>query len=265
MSNPDRTRQLIKIKEEIRACTGCHLHTTSRPVPYSGWLDQSKPSYAIVGEAPGPEENKQGKPFVGPAGKFLRKELEVVEKESGVGTGNTVFLNTVNCYPGTLGQAIRPPAREEREACRGWLIRQLELLEPSFVLVVGNTALNYWWSGRKIGESRGRWWTEKSTGLTVGTEPPLSVMFFSTYHPSAVRRERGMTQLFKTFRHDLKTFYEVGYMMWTARIFGVQQTTGAELEWLEEERGKTGVGRGRGSRRVDQSTAYDGDLFATED
>jgi len=133
-----------KLRDEIRACTACPLHKTrTQAVPWSGPVQAQ---VALVGEAPGYNEDRQGVPFVGAAGKLLDESLS----QAGLSRGNLVILNTVCCRP----PGNRDPEREESEACRPFFERQLAESGAWLVLVAGNAAL--WSCLREYGISQVR-------------------------------------------------------------------------------------------------------------
>jgi uracil-DNA glycosylase family 4 len=93
----------------------------------------------IVGQAPGSIEGAEGRPWRGRAGRTLRRWLDLDENEF---YATFYCASVTRCYPGksSSGRGDRAPAREEQELCRFWLERELELLAPQLVLVVGGLA-----------------------------------------------------------------------------------------------------------------------------
>lgn len=184
----------VRVRAQVLGCQSCGLRTVaSKPVPFTG----GNPSpIVVVGEAPGAEEDTTGRPFVGPAGRYLRKALD---KVMGEGWNETVgYLNAVSCYPN------RTPTYEEVVACRPNLTAQLRLFMPSYVLVVGGVALSAFWPRLRIGEMAGRWWSESDMREAGRT------WLFSTVHPSAVLRSGGRTsKLGIQFEGDIGRFASV--------------------------------------------------------
>lgn len=144
---------------------------------------------AVLGEAPGAQEDRAGEPFVGPSGQLLRKYLRRV----GLATDELVFMNTVCCYP------TRTPRPEEVAACRGNFWAQTTLVRPDFVLVLGSVALQALRPGARITESHGEPWNRELLGGGRRT-------YFPTYHPAAVLRNRLLTRI---WREDLEHFKEL--------------------------------------------------------
>ncbi len=108
----------------------CPLHKTRTQVVFgSGHADAD---LMFIGEAPGANEDRLGHPFVGQAGKLLDKLLA----EVGLARGDVFVINTVKCRP----PGNRDPQPNEIESCRGYLERQVELIEPNLICTLGNFA-----------------------------------------------------------------------------------------------------------------------------
>ncbi|HEV2028789.1 MAG TPA: uracil-DNA glycosylase [Candidatus Dormibacteraeota bacterium] len=115
----------------IRSCKNCGLHATrTQAVPGIG---PSPANIMIVGEAPGFNEDRQGEPFVGAAGKLLDTLLARI----GLSRGDVYITNVLKCRP----PMNRDPMPNEAEACSPYLARQLELVRPKVVLILGRHAL----------------------------------------------------------------------------------------------------------------------------
>jgi len=123
----------------------------------------------VVGEAPGAQEDQAGRPFVGKGGQLLDRLLGDV----GVRRAEIAVANVLKCRPPNN----RQPTRAEANRCRGWLDRQLQLVDPELVVTLGGTALA--WAlgpGRRLADVRGRVhdWNDRK--------------LVATYHPSAALR-----------------------------------------------------------------------------
>lgn len=157
------------VRHAVKTCKRCDLHKVGNgPVPWSG---PTPAKLVVIGEAPGRAEDTQGKPFVGPAGKLLRRWLE----EAGLGDIDIAYVNVVSCWPdGTPGQS-------HLRACHGNLVIQLDVIRAEYALVVGATALNTLlpWNVR-VGELRGKWW-----------QPRPGLWAINTWHPAAILRSPG--------------------------------------------------------------------------
>src|SRR5689334_12764918 len=123
--------ELDRLHETIRSCKNCGLQATrTQAVPGVG---PCPADVMIVGEAPGFNEDRQGEPFVGPAGKLLDTLLGRI----GLSRADVYITNVLKCRP----PQNRDPMPNEAEACEPYLQRQLKLLNPKVVLVLGRHAL----------------------------------------------------------------------------------------------------------------------------
>lgn len=121
----------MQLHAEVRACVKCGLHATrTQAVPGVG---PCPADIMIVGEAPGFNEDRQGEPFVGAAGKLLDTLLARI----GLGRGDVYITNVLKCRP----PQNRDPMPNEVESCSPYLARQLALIKPKVVLVLGRHAL----------------------------------------------------------------------------------------------------------------------------
>ena len=129
-SATERRERLKAVYEHARGCTRCPLHQTRTTVVFgSGHADAD---LMFIGEAPGANEDKQGLPFVGQAGKLLDKLLG----EIGLQRGQVFICNTVKCRPPNN----RDPHPNEIESCHDYLRSQVELIEPTVICTLGNFA-----------------------------------------------------------------------------------------------------------------------------
>jgi uracil-DNA glycosylase len=168
----DKTDSLEKIAAEIRACYNCQLgKTRTNAAPGEG---VSRPLVMVIGEGPGADEDAQGRPFVGKAGQLLDKMLASINLSRNT---NCFIANVVKCRPPNN----RDPYPEETIACARFLERQITLLKPKFILVVGRIAMQTLLKTTEpIKKNHG-----KITELTVGDSTyPLLI----TYHPALLLR-----------------------------------------------------------------------------
>ena len=123
------------LESAIRECTRCNLcHGRTHAVPGIG---DRNAIWLFVGEGPGHNEDIQGEPFVGPAGKLLDNMLKAMQLTRGT---DTYIANIVKCRPvGTDGRD-RPPSLAEVAACRPYIQRQIDLIKPSVIVALGKTA-----------------------------------------------------------------------------------------------------------------------------
>jgi uracil-DNA glycosylase, family 4 len=121
---------LEELSREILTCTKCPLHKyRTNAVPGEGAV---KLGVMVVGEAPGADEDRTGRPFVGAAGRLLTEALARLS----VSRGDVYITNVVKCRPPNN----RTPTREEVEACLPYLLRQIELLRPRRIVALGLTS-----------------------------------------------------------------------------------------------------------------------------
>lgn len=129
----------------LYGCSSCRLRAgASRVVPGAGCAISD---IVLVGEAPGAEEDKAGLPFVGRAGELLNKLLV----RAGLSRDAVYITNVVKCRPPNN----RTPTAAEVKACRRWLEKELELLEPRVIVALGSVAYGFF-GGSGIKKNRGR-------------------------------------------------------------------------------------------------------------
>jgi DNA polymerase len=158
------------LQDEVSGCVKCGLAATrTRTVfgvgnPHAEWL--------VIGEAPGAEEDRQGKPFVGAAGKLLDAMLQAI----GLSREQNVFVaNMLKCRP----PGNRDPQPAEVAACLPYLMRQIAAIKPKLILAVGRIAAqNLLATDVPLGRLRGR----------VHRFGPLSTALIVTYHPAYLLR-----------------------------------------------------------------------------
>ena len=125
-----RREQLIQLYREVQACTRCPLHETRTKAVFGA--GDANADLMFVGEAPGAEEDRQGLPFVGRAGKLLTQLLQ----EIGLSREDVFIANVLKSRP----PRNRDPQPEEIHACRPYLERQIELIQPRVIGTLGNFA-----------------------------------------------------------------------------------------------------------------------------
>jgi len=155
---------LEKISREILACTKCRLcEDRKRAVPGEG---SESTKVMFVGEAPGEQEDLQGQPFVGAAGKLLTDLLKSV----GLRREEVYITNIVKCRPPNN----RPPRKDESTTCRPYLDRQLALIHPAVICPMGNSAIHAFLDS-----------DESVTAIHGIPFEIKSVTCFPMYHPAA--------------------------------------------------------------------------------
>ena len=137
---------LEKIASEVIGCPLCKLSRSRRnAVPGDGQLSSK---IMFVGEAPGKNEDEQGKPFVGAAGMILNQALE----KAGIKRAEVFITNVVKCRP----PGNRVPENDERSICRQYLYREISLIEPKIICILGSTAYSSILGGKSITKNRGK-------------------------------------------------------------------------------------------------------------
>jgi DNA polymerase len=159
----------LQLRERVAACTRCALARTRTQTvfgvgdPAAGWM--------VIGEAPGAEEDKRGEPFVGRAGQLLNSMLRAI----GLAREQVYIANMLKCRPPNN----RDPAAGEVAECSPYLDRQVELVQPKIMLVVGRIAAqNLLETTVPLGRLR----------LKVHTYGPAKVPVVVTYHPAYLLR-----------------------------------------------------------------------------
>ena len=156
-------KKLQKIKNQVTRCTKCELSKTrNNSVPGKG---DFKSDVIFVGEAPGKNEDRNGEPFIGVAGKKLSAALE----GAGISRDKVYITNIVKCRP----PKNRVPKTNERETCQDYLKQEIAIIKPKLICILGNTAFNSLLGGSEIMKFRGK---------IVQKENQL---YFLTVHPAA--------------------------------------------------------------------------------
>lgn len=173
MSRPaaERREELVSLYREAQACTRCPLHETRTQAVFGS--GNANADLMFVGEAPGFNEDAQGVPFVGRAGKLL-EELLV---DNGLRRSDVFITNALKSRP----PDNRDPHPSEIEACRPYLQRQVELIEPRVICTLGNFATKLLTgSPRGITQVHGL-----PQGHEIGNRP---VVLYPLFHPAAALR-----------------------------------------------------------------------------
>lgn len=160
-----------ELKAQVASCTACGLHEKRNKTVFGVGDEQA--DWLFVGEGPGADEDEQGEPFVGQAGKLLDNMLAAIDLRRGK---NVYIANIVKCRP----PGNRNPAPEEAQACSRYLQRQIELIRPKLIIALGKVAaVNLLGRDASIAALRGQ--VHEHQGI------PLIV----TYHPAYLLRTLG--------------------------------------------------------------------------
>ncbi len=182
--------ELEQIKREIGLCSRCNLSRTRKfPVPGEGNPDAK---VMLIGLGPGYQENQQGKPFVGPAGKFLNELLEL----AGLMREDVYITNVVKCY-----LPDNQPTPAQIDACSPYLDRQIEILKPETIIPLGNVATTYILRRFKImPETIGRVHGKSIRHSNLQMQPEIIPM----YHPASALYNPGMREILRADWENLK-------------------------------------------------------------
>ena len=181
-------QELKKIKKQVTQCTKCELSKTrNNSVPGKG---NFKSDVIFVGEAPGKNEDMKGEPFIGIAGKKLSIALE----NAGITRDDVYITNIVKCRP----PKNRVPTTNERDTCQNYLKKEIEIIKPKIICILGNTAFNSLLDGKEIIKFRGK---------IVRKDNQL---YFLTIHPAAtIYNQKLISVLKKDMKKLLKVIKEL--------------------------------------------------------
>ena len=162
---PDDT--LLKIRTDLGECTRCKLHKTRNKIVFGD--GNPKAELVFVGEGPGHDEDMQGLPFVGRAGKLLTQMIEAM----GLQRKDVYICNVVKCRP----PENRAPEKDEVGECSPFLLRQIDAIAPKVIVCLGSTAAQtVLETNRGISQFRGQWLEFRGRKL------------MATYHPAYLLR-----------------------------------------------------------------------------
>ncbi len=170
--------KLADINHEISLCQNCELaKTRNNVVPGEG---SENARIMFVGEAPGFHEDKQGRPFVGSAGKFLDELIQSI----GLDRSRVYICNIIKCRP----PENRDPLGQEIESCQTWLDRQIAAISPEVIVTLGRHSMSKFFHGATIGKIHGT--AQKIDGR----------LCFAMYHPAAALHQQSLR---KTIEADI--------------------------------------------------------------
>lgn len=155
------------LKEECLACEACELCKTRTQVVFG--VGDPEAEVLFIGEAPGKNEDEQGEPFVGRGGKLLDEMLAMI----GLRREYIYITNSVKCRP----PENRDPLNTEKDACRGYLRRQVKLMRPKIIVCLGRiSAMEFIREDFKISREHGQFFDKNGT------------LMMALYHPAALLR-----------------------------------------------------------------------------
>jgi len=171
------------VEDRIRSCQKCPLASTrTKAVPGEGNADAN---LMFIGEAPGRDEDLQGRPFVGRAGQLLTKIIQAMNLRR----DDVYITNIVKCRPPNN----RDPSRQETEECKGYLFEQIANIQPKVIVTLGNVPTHFF--------------IPSKSGVTTlrGTFHPFEdILVMPTFHPSYLVRNESNRLLKKMVWEDMK-------------------------------------------------------------
>ena len=163
---------------EVKPCTRCALATTRTKTVFG--VGSPAARIMFIGEAPGHDEDVSGEPFVGRAGQLL---TDMIEKGMGLRREDVYICNVLKCRP----PGNRNPASDEIAACRDYLHRQVEIIQPEVIIALGGPAAQTLLNTREgITRLRGRWHDFFPSGTSLVGEP---IPLMPTFHPAYLLRD----------------------------------------------------------------------------
>jgi uracil-DNA glycosylase family protein len=189
---PER-RTMPSLREAVQGCRGCSLYANATQAVFGE--GPAKAEIVMVGEQPGDQEDRRGKPFVGPAGRILSQGLE----EAGIDRTKVFVTNVVKHFKFERRGKRRihkRPAAEEVKACRPWFDAELDVVKPKALVALGATAAqDLFGRSFRVTKQRG--------------EPldfPFAPLVMATIHPSAILRadDDQREEEYRRFVEDLE-------------------------------------------------------------
>jgi DNA polymerase len=187
-----RSRSIATHAKAAQGCRGCPLWKNATQAVFGEGPKRAR--VVMIGEQPGDQEDKQGRPFVGPAGRIFDEALEA----AGIDRDSIYVTNIVKHFkwkPMGKRRIHATPSRIEVDACRPWFDRELELVAPEALVILGSTAAKELIGPSfKVTENRGR-----------PLASPLAPLVIATVHPSAIlRAQENRREEMARFVDDLR-------------------------------------------------------------
>ena len=173
-----------EVRKRVIKCTKCELcKTRTNAVPGKGNYNSD---VIFVGEAPGKNEDLKGEPFVGVAG----KKLSLALNNAGISREDVYITNAVKCRPPNN----RIPSKIEKETCQAYIKKEIEIIKPKIICILGNTAFGSMLGGSEITKFRGK----------IGKKD--NQLYFITIHPAATIYNQ---ELIETLNEDIKKLFSL--------------------------------------------------------
>ncbi|MGI9567519.1 MAG: uracil-DNA glycosylase [Nitrosopumilus sp.] len=194
------TQELEEVKQNVIKCTKCDLcKTRTNAVPGKGNFQSE---VIFVGEAPGRNEDKNGEPFVGVAGKKLSIALE----NAGVSRDDIYITNIVKCRPPNN----RVPSTVERNTCQDFLKEEISIIKPKIICVLGNTAFKSILGGSEITKFRGKV-VRKNNQLYFLTVHPAATIYNQEFVEVLNNDILKLFQIVKELKNNKKVLIDIEY------------------------------------------------------
>jgi uracil-DNA glycosylase len=195
MAEPPRAaRSVEELREAAASCQGCDLYRDATQTVFGEGAEHSR--LMLIGEQPGDQEDLQGKPFIGPAGRLLEKCLE----EAGIDRKRVYVTNAVKHFRFTMRGKRRlheKPNAGQVRACRPWLEAEIQVVKPGMLVLLGATAAQ-----SVMGPA---FRVSKQRGEILGS--PFGIPTMATVHPSSILRAtdaESREAALQSFIDDLK-------------------------------------------------------------
>ena len=157
-----------ELEQSIKGCNKCKLYKTRQNIVFGTGNKNARVMF--IGEGPGADEDRQGEPFVGRAGKLMNLAFETL----GIDRNEVYIANVIKCRP----PSNRNPENDEAIACLNYLRNQVILVKPEIIVLLGSVALkNILGQEYGITASRGKWFEKKG------------IKYMPTWHPAALLRD----------------------------------------------------------------------------
>jgi uracil-DNA glycosylase family 4 len=174
-------------------CT-CELKKTATQAVFGD--GNANTDIVFIGEAPGKNEDKEGRPFIGAAGKFLAQMLEGIKMKR-----EDIYITNIVKYRPPNN---RDPLPEEKEACNEWLVKELTIISPKLIVFLGRHSMTWFFPNDKISDIHGK--------LLIKSVPEFKKKqaFLALYHPAAALYNGGMREtLIKDFNKIPKALEKI--------------------------------------------------------
>jgi len=199
---PPQPQSIDELKSAASGCEGCELYANATQTVFGRGAPHAK--VVLVGEQPGDVEDRQGLPFVGPAGRLLREAVD----DAGIDPTDVYITNAVKHFRFELRGKRRihqNPGPAHITACRPWLIAEFSLLKPQLVVILGATAGKALLGPSfRVTQSRGKLMPWPASAQHPEDFPVAQIQALATIHPSAVLRADDRDTAYQGLVDDLK-------------------------------------------------------------